>query len=288
MGSPYLLVGVTILLWSSFAALLVRLNHLPPLLLVGLALGIGSLPSLPRARQWFSRPGLLAFGTAGMFGYHLLLFLALRLAPPVEANLLNYLWPVLMVFLAGLVLPGRRLGLPHALGALMAFIGAALVITGGRTSFESRYLAGYSCAVGAAAIWAVYSVLPRRMAPFPTSMVGGFCLVSSLLALAGHALFEPPAILSGQDWGILLAIGLGPMGLAFYSWDASLKRGDPRLIGALSYLVPVLSTLWLALTWAGGGITRTIVAALALIVGGSALSSMRPGKGAGRRRKPGR
>jgi drug/metabolite transporter (DMT)-like permease len=215
-----------------------------------------------------------------MFGYHLLLFLALRLVPPVEANLLNYLWPVLVVLLSGLILRGRRTGPRHLAGALMAFLGAALVITGGKVTFESRYLPGYACAAGAALVWAVYSVVPRRFAPFPTSMVGGFCFLSALLALAGHALFEPRAAMTLGDWGIILAIGLGPMGLAFYSWDASLKRGDPRVIGALSCLIPVLSTLWLWLSGAVATITWITVASLVLMVFGSVLSSL--GSGGGR------
>jgi hypothetical protein len=48
-----------------------------------------------------------------LFGFHFLLFMALRLAPPIEANLVNYLWPLLIVLLTPLVLPGyaqRRRG----------------------------------------------------------------------------------------------------------------------------------------------------------------------------------
>jgi drug/metabolite transporter (DMT)-like permease len=265
---------MAILLWSSFATIGQRLRHVPPLLLVGLALGIGSLFSLRNARSWFARPLILLFGTACMFGYHFLLFLALRLSPPIEANLLNYLWPLLIVLLSGALLPGHRLGPRHIAGALLAFLGAALAITGGRLSYDPACLPGYLLAVGAAITWAFYSVLTKRFSPFPTAAVGGFCFFSSLLALAGHAVLEPSFRLSGSDWAQVLALGLGPMGLAFYAWDAALKRGDPRVIGALSYLTPVLSTVLLTLFGMNAVLSRWSVAALVLIVGGAGISSI--------------
>jgi hypothetical protein len=73
-------------------------------------------------------------GIYGLFFYHFLLFMALRLAPPVSANLVNYLWPLLMVVLAPVILPGVRLSTVHVLAALLGFAGAAVVILGGDRS----------------------------------------------------------------------------------------------------------------------------------------------------------
>jgi drug/metabolite transporter (DMT)-like permease len=53
-----------------------------------------------------STASTLLLGVYGLFGYHFLLFLALRSAPPLEANLVNYLWPLLIVVLAPVLLPG--------------------------------------------------------------------------------------------------------------------------------------------------------------------------------------
>ncbi len=63
-----------------------------------------------------------------MFGYHFLLFIALRHAPPVQANLVNYLWPLLMVVLAPVFLNGLRLRPAHVVAALLGFGGAAVAI----------------------------------------------------------------------------------------------------------------------------------------------------------------
>ena len=45
------------------------------------------------------------------------------------------------------------------------------------------------------------------------------------------------------QWGAVLALGIGPVGAAFYVWDYGVKRGDIRVLGAASYAAPVLSTL---------------------------------------------
>ena len=68
-------------------------------------------------------------GVGGLFGYHALYFLALRFAPPAEAGLLNYLWPLLIVLFSSL-LPGERLAPHHIIGALLGLAGTVLLFAG--------------------------------------------------------------------------------------------------------------------------------------------------------------
>ena len=263
--SPTLLALGAIALWATLASLGVALSHVPPFLLTGLALVVGSVPSWPLARQWRVPPGTLLLGVYGLFAYHSLLFLALAHAPAVEANLVNYLWPLLIVVLAPVLLPGTVLRTWHIGAALAGFAGAALAMLGGR-DLTAGFAWGYAPALGAAFIWASYSLLTRRVRHFPTAAVGLFALVSGGLALLCHAAFEPAAVLSTRDVLLIGATGLGPLGASFYLWDAALKRGDPRRIGLLAYLTPLGSTLLLLVT-TGRSPTVWIVGAAALIVG---------------------
>ena len=264
-----------IALWGMLAPLGVALQHLPPFLLTGLGLLVGSLIGLPlsgwRIARWKVPYPTLALGVYGLFGFHFLLFLALRHAPPVQANLVNYLWPLGIVLMAPLLLPGMRLGGHHVVAALTGFAGAALAIAGGR-DLQGGFAWGYVPAIASAFVWASYSLLTRRVAPFPTAALGLFGLVSGLLSLACHALLEAPAQLDANDWMRVAALGLGPLGAAFYLWDAALKGGDPRQIGVLSFLTPLLSTL--ALLWQRGETPSLgVVAAAVLIVGAAVLGS---------------
>lgn len=267
-----------IALWASLATLGVRLSHLPPFWLTGVALLIGSVIALPLSRwdfrQWRVPLPTLALGVYGLFGYHFLFFIALRHAPPVQANLVNYLWPLGMVVMAPLFLPGLSLSLRQLLAALLGFAGAALAITAGRT-LDGGLAWGYLPALASAFVWASYSLLTQRVTPFPTAAIGLFALVSGLLSLACHVWLEPAVTLSAQDGLWLLLMGLGPLGAAFFLWDAALKRGDARQIGLLSFSTPLLSTL--LLLWTRGETPNASIGlATALIVGAAWLGRHRP------------
>ena len=270
---------LTILIWSTLTLLIWRVSHLPPFFSVGIALCVGGLVGLARVRDWKVPLATLALGVGGIFGYHALLFTAVRLAPPVEVNLLQYLWPLLMVVLSPLYLPRTHLSGHHVLGAILGLVGAGLVISGGRLSLDLASLPGYLLAVGAAFIWASFSLLIKRVRPFPTGAVGGFCLVSGLLSLGCYFIEDwagpssPPLVLVPLDWVFLVLLGLGPMGVAFYTWDAAMKRGDPRVIGALAYLTPLLSTLNLVLL-GGRRLSGVAIAAMGLIVIGAVTGSL--------------
>ncbi len=279
-----LLALVTLTLWSFLAFLVAELQAVPPFLLVGLALTLSGLLGLPRWRAWRVPRRTFAVGVYGLFGYHLLFFLAFRYAPAVEANLLNYLWPLLIVLLTPLFLPGYRLHARSLLGAALGLAGVALIVSGGCVQPDLRYLPGYLLAGSAALVWATYSLLTKRLPAFPTAAVGGFCLASGLLALGTAALLGewqtmPWGSLTLRQWGYLFLLGAGPMGAAFYTWDAALKRGDPRLIGALAYLTPLASTLILRLL-GRRPLTGLSLAAMALIVRGAALGGRAEGQSA--------
>ena len=263
-------------LWATLAALGLALAHVPPFLLTGLALLVGALPALPFIRQWRIPASTLALGVYGLFGFHFLLFIALRNAPAVEANLVNYLWPLLMVLLAPLLLPGMHLHGRHLVAALAGFAGAAVAIlgAGGDAVGTGGWHWGYLPALGSAIIWSSYSLLCRRVAHFPTAAVGLFALVSGLLSLVCHWLLEPAVSLGWRDAALIGLIGLGPMGAAFFLWDKALKLGDARQIAVLSYLTPLASTGLLVLA-AGRGLGWHTLLAAALIIGAALMAPRR-------------
>ncbi len=269
-----------IALWATLAALGVALKHLPPFLLTGIALMVGGLLAVPFVirdrRQWQVTLRTLALGVLTLFGFHFLLFIGLRLAPAVEVNLINYLWPLFIVVLAPLYVRGLHLRGTHVLAALLGFAGAVIAIWGGRDaagaaapSFDSRAMLGYALALASALIWANYSLQTRRLAQagkgFPTAAIGLFGLVSGGLSLLCHWALEPAVALSLTDAGLLALMGLGPLGAAFYLWDKALKLGDPRHVGLLSYFTPLASTALLMMV-SGRALTWSVAAAAALIV----------------------
>jgi drug/metabolite transporter (DMT)-like permease len=271
------LVGATaILLWATLAALTTLSGRIPPFQLLAMSFSLAFLIGLwlwrreggPVRRHFRLPASVWALGLYGLFGYHFAYFMALRNAPPVEAGLIAYLWPLLIVLLAAF-LPGERLRHHQMIGALAGFAGAALLVTRGQgLVFERQYLTGYSFALACALIWSSYSVLSRRAGHVPTSAVGAFCGATALLALVCHFLFETTVWPTGGQWPAVIALGLGPVGAAFYTWDFGVKRGNIQTLGAFAYAAPLLSTLLLiALGLAEP--TWILAVACVLIVGGA-------------------
>jgi drug/metabolite transporter (DMT)-like permease len=272
------LIGLTaILMWSLLSVLTVATGAIPAFQLAAMTFAIGGLVG---SLTWIGRgeavcalrqPALVwLVGVGGLFGYHALYFLALRFAPPAEAGLLNYLWPLLIVLFSSL-LPGERLLAHHIIGAVLGLAGTVLLFLGGdRNGFAPGQLPGLVAAFVAAFVWATYSVLSRRLKAVPTDAVAGFCLATAVLACLVHLLIETtvwPAT-TGQ-WLAVIGLGIGPVGAAFYTWDIGMKRGDIRVLGAASYATPLLSTAFLVL--AGYAKASANIALAAVLIAGGGL-----------------
>jgi drug/metabolite transporter (DMT)-like permease len=260
-----------IAIWSSFAALSFSLKDVPALQLTGLALALGGALSIPWWREWKFDWRVITLGCYGLFLYHLLFILALRWAPPVQANLVHYLWPTLIVLLGPVFLGGFRLRVVHYVSAAAGVLGAALAILGGAQG-ESGWSHGYLLALAAAVVWSTYSLMLRRVHSANAASTGLCCLISGALAITTQQLISGPLVaLSHSQWWTLVALGAGPMGGAFYLWNFALKEGDLRVIGVLANATPVLSTIVLSLT-TSQSFPPVLALALVLIVGASAVA----------------
>ncbi len=275
-----LLALLTIFLWSSLAALTSRITSVTPLVLVGLVLFFCGLGAIPLWRQWRAPPITWLITIGAFLGYHLLLFSAFRHAPVLEANLINYLWPLMIILFTPLLIPNHPLQRQHILAAVLGLSGSLLVMVDGSLDLQQNYIPGYLLALAAAMIWGFYSVLSRRLPAAPAPVIGACCLISGLLALLIARLTEGPMPwlqISRSDWGLIIGLAVGPMGVAFITWYLALRDGDPRRIGILAYLTPLFSTLLLVFL-NGESLQLRHVIAGCLIIGGAALGLVRTHK----------
>lgn len=274
-----------VLLWSSLAVLTAATGDIPPFQLLAMGFGVAGIagtalllrpggPGMAALRQPLAAGAL---GIGALFGYHALYFIALKRAPAIEANLINYLWPLLIVVFAALI-GGTRVHGRQWLGTLLGLSAAVLLITrGARLQLDPAHWAGYAAALGAALVWSLYSVLNRRFEAVPSAAMAGSCLVVALLGALAHVVFESTIAPSALQWLLVLGLGLGPTGLAFWLWDIGTKRGDIAVLGTLSYAAPVLSTA-LLLVFGRGQFHWTQGAAVALLLAGAWLSLRTAGK----------
>lgn len=274
------LIGLTaILMWSLLSVLTVATGKIPAFQLTAMTFAIGAAVAFA---SFLFRPAAFGalkqsplawiVGVGGLFGYHALYFLALRFAPPAEAGLLNYLWPLLIVMFSSF-LPGEKLAPHHIIGALSGLAGTVLLLAGNIGGFAPGQIPGLAAAFVAAFVWAAYSVMSRRLKAVPTDAVAGFCLATALLAALVHLMVETTVWpeTPGQ-WLAIVALGIGPVGAAFFVWDIGMKRGDIRVLGAASYATPLLSTAFLILAGYAQP-TATIAIAAILIAGGGLIAA---------------
>ncbi len=266
---------LALLLWASLALLTTATDGLPPFQVLAISFAIAGSLGLSvvavRGRagwQALRQPWpALGLATTALFGYHALYFIALKHAPPVEANLINYLWPLLIVVFAA-SLGGIRIRPLQWLGTLLGLASAVLLVTGGKgLQVDAAYLPGYLAALGAAFIWAGYSVLNRRYAQVPSLAITLPCLAVAVLATCVHLALESTVLPRPSQWLALLLMGLGPVGGAFLLWDRGTKHGDLGVLGPLSYLAPLLSTLLLIAAGKAEPHAIHAVAVMLLLVG---------------------
>lgn len=280
MKTKATLIGFTaILMWSFLALMTAASGTMPPFQLSAITFAIGSLPGIAlfiarpeRLKELRQPPKVWLVGVGGLFGYHFLYFTALRNAPAVEAGLIAYLWPLLIV-VGSALLPGERLGWHHIVGALCGLAGTVLIVGKNGFAFDPAYSLGYFTAFLCAFTWAAYSLVSRKFEKVSTDVVTGFCLATSILSLVCHLALETTVWpdTTGQ-WAAVVGLGLLPVGLAFYVWDYGVKNGDIQILGASSYAAPLLSTLILII-FGFGEISVRIGLSCLLITGGAVLAA---------------
>jgi drug/metabolite transporter (DMT)-like permease len=274
------LIGFTaILMWSFLALMTAASGTMPPFQLSAITFAIGSLPGIvtfilkpERIRQLRQPAKVWLTGVVGLFGYHFLYFTALRNAPAVEAGLIAYLWPLLIV-VGSALLPGERLRWYHVVGALAGLAGTVLIVAKNGIDFDPAYGFGYLAAFLCAFTWAGYSLITRRFEAVSTDVVTGFCLATSILSALCHLGLETTVWPENlPQWAAVVGLGIFPVGLAFYAWDHGVKNGDIQILGASSYAAPLLSTLILTLFGFAEPSLRIAIACV-LITGGAILAA---------------
>ena len=272
---PYLAGTGAILCWASLAAVTGEsLNTSPPEQVLAWAMGISGVTlaawdALRGLPPWLTWPGPrgAAWGVWGVLGSNGFYMFAFALAPRPQANVLNYTWPLWIVVLG--TLRGRHRFTPSLLGGgLLGLAGVALTVGGAATPAWEHAL-GLFFALCAGFSWASYNVWQPRFVPPGPGRMAWYCFLAAAGSAALGAVRGVPLLPVADQWAGIVYIGLVPLGLAYQLWDFAARRGDLRVLGLLSYFIPPLSTLLLALV-SGAPLGGGLLAGLALILTGCA------------------
>ncbi|NBA98596.1 DMT family transporter [Pseudomonas sp. R5(2019)] len=273
---------IAVLLWSCLALLTTLTEGIPAFQLLALSFAVAFMASVgvigcrgvEGFKQWRQPWAVWVTGFGGIFAYHALYFYALKVAPAAQASLIAYLWPLLIVLLSALA---ARQGLQwrQVLGALLGLAGTAFILQQRNEAqlLQTPWL-GYAAAFGCALVWSSYSVINRRFRGVSSNVIGAICGLVTVAGGVCHGLFETWVPPTAPQWAAIVGLGLGPVGLAFFAWDHATKHGSLGMLGALSYLAPLVSTLLLIAVGASPANPMLLIAA-GLIIAGAALATLR-------------
>lgn len=166
----------------------------------------------------------------------------------IEVGMVNYLWPSMTIVLAAIV--NRQKTSPLILpGVLLAVAGICRVL-GGEHAFSLSEMGSnimdnplsYGLAFSGAAIWAVYCVATKKIAN-GSNGITLFFILTALTLWAKFLLSPQPAFAVSPQALINLALAAMAMGFGYAAWNTGILHGNVNLLAAVSYFIPILSSV---------------------------------------------
>ncbi len=206
-------------------------------------------------------------GFFGIFLYPIFYFNGLHSTQPVEANVVNYFWPMAGVFF-GMMLRVEKWSLKMVTSVFLGFLGASITVLYFKPLTEAKDLiswkfdfAAYFFALFGALSFGFYSALLKKIkflnnAKKPISVNHRFVifLVSSSLL---HFLFNLVALASGFDFVVtkgfdlqglvyLVIYSVFNFSIAYLAWAYSVEKMSLYNASMSAFFIPILSTLILS------------------------------------------
>ena len=286
MKKNYLYAGITVLIWATLATVVkLVLADIPSfqalsvssafafVFLLLLNIINGSLKEMKhyRVRDYLLMAGL---GFLGLFLYSALYYYGIGVLGSQEACILNYLWPMMIVVFACIILK-EKLTARKIIAMLLSFAGIVVLTLGGSGVSTDNRLFGIAACVTAAVCYGLFSVLNKKHALNQNITMMWIWLTTAVCSLIAGLLFETWQPVEGLQWAGLLWLGGVVNAVAYLLWAIALKgASDSAKIANLAYLVPFLSII-LSAAVLHEAITVNAVIALVLIVSGILLQSIR-------------
>ena len=258
MKRSYIFASVAILLWSTLAVtaklLLESINNIQLLCLSSLFAGVslllaniisGKIKLLKEfcVKDYFV---VTVIGLPGIFLYHIFYYAGTDILPASQAFIINYMWPIMSVIFACLVLK-EKMTFKKCVAIVFSFIGVAVVTGFGLLNFNKNMIVGaLFCLLGATS-YGLFTALNKKIAydnciSMMINFFVTFILTSGIVVVKGDWFTLSSAQLLGIIWS-----GVFTMAIPNTMWVLALGYGDTAKVSNLAYITPFLSLLWTSL-----------------------------------------
>lgn len=242
-------------IWSFAALLAVELTSIPLFELLFCEFLIAFLIvvtrySISNEKKSFSnfRKRDLLIASTALIANQLFYYSAFRHSPAAQVDLINYLWPTLLILFSSL-LPNEKSCPSYIIACVLCLFGIYTLLSPEEAQNSSTdNLLGYLLAFGAAISWTLYSLYSRyRGSSNSANCISWACGPTALACLLMHLWFEKFVFPNLLEIALILILGVFQMGLAFYFWERGLKGGCVKFLSLSSYSIPIFSVLLLVL-----------------------------------------
>jgi drug/metabolite transporter (DMT)-like permease len=261
-------------LWATWPALALRTLEMPAFecLTIAFLVGwivVGRMERIERAatskrtswKTWIPAAAC-AFGLTGNNAFHIL---ATRHIPAAEANMISYLWPVMIVALGAML--GEFKLRPRQVAAVFLGFAGAMILMG--VHAVSLSFVGMALAFLSGLSWAMYCVFRLKYTVSAGAVLTRGCAISALLCAIVHIVWEPTVVPSAGGLAAAAAVGILPLALGNLVWDEGFRRGDRQLLAVMAYATPFCGALLLALLGLEAFTWRLCFSAIVIVVAGN-------------------
>lgn len=266
---------LSVLFWSMSAVIIFFSKGVHPFLFAGFEHFIGFLcfcaiwivrkenpiPILKSIPAWF-----YGIATMGVVLHTLTWIVSIRSVPPLEATLIIYTWPLMVVIFTSISLK-EKLYWFHYAACVIGFLGIFFMLSHkGLSLSEFSFKRGHVLAIICALSWSIYSAVAARQKHLNSYIYAVVYIVSAIVNTSIWLIVYEAPKPNFISMFIITCVGITST-IGYILWDYGMKRGDSRLIGTASFLTPVLSTSFLILAGQGAFDYRTVLS-LCLVMSG--------------------
>ncbi len=241
----------------------------PVLVVATVALyGLKSLKVEPR-----DLPVLFGMAMTGITLQYITQLVAMTYTSVTDTVLLINMGTFFVIVLAWLFLK-EKFSIFNIVGVILAFIGAAFIVTNGRLALTAS-LVGDGIILLSALFWAVYVMIGNRLAGKYSILTQlNWIFIIGFLGLLPFYAFTPRhdlALLPSEAWGALIYLALVCSIVAYFFFNDAIAKIGPAQTAIYQYFEPMFGVL-LAILLVGETMTGFTVAGVALIIAGILLA----------------
>lgn len=257
MKKQYLYAAISILGWSTVATIVkLLLGSMSSIQVLCISSLFASLflfvvscvtGSIKKLKTYKPRDYLISvlIGLPGTFFYYIFYYSGTSFMPASQAFIVNYLWPIMCVVFACIILKEKMTAV-KALALGLSFLGVIVVVGRDILSFEWHTLIGAGLCVAGAVSYGIFTALNQKSSyekphTFMISFFASFLLTAVICLVRGNFPVLDGMQLLGMAWNGIVSIGI-----ASTLWQLALIGADTAKISNLAYITPFLSMVW---TW---------------------------------------